>query len=60
MSPSFSDYVERIRQRTYSSFELMSEEEFNAGLREMERVAKSETEPQPVKARIDLLIFQRQ
>lgn len=56
---SLNEYAERIRLRTYSTFELISDEEFAAGLAALEAAVRREPSPQPVMGKIDLLVFQR-
>ena len=56
---SLQEYAERIRMRTYSTFELISEADFAAGLRAMDAAVQSERQPQAVTAKLDLLVFAR-
>jgi len=55
---SMKEYAERIGLRTYSTFELISDEEYNAGLASVQAAAADEKQPQPVMAKIDLLVFE--
>ena len=55
---SLKEYAERIRLRSYSTFELISENEYEVGLAALEAAASLEQQPQPVMAKIDLLVFQ--
>jgi len=57
---SLKEYCERIRLRTYSTFELISEEEFEPGLAALEAAAAQEQQPEPVMGVIDLLVLQRE
>jgi ubiquinone/menaquinone biosynthesis C-methylase UbiE len=56
---NFSDYVERIRKRGLSTFELISDAEFEAGLRRMESAAQTEDPSRAVTEKIDLMVFSR-
>ena len=56
---SLREYAERISLRTYSTFELISENEFEEGLRALQKAAQAENEVHPVMGKIDLLVFQR-
>ncbi|MBI1929046.1 methyltransferase domain-containing protein [Candidatus Poribacteria bacterium] len=56
---SLSAYYERIKMRALSTFEFMSDEEFQAGLLAMKRAVDSEKEPSPVTEAIDLLVFKK-
>lgn len=56
---SLKNYAERIRLRTYSTFELISDREFEAGLAALEAAASRETQPRPVTGKVDLLVFQQ-
>lgn len=57
---SLTEYAERIRLRTYSTFELISDEEYEAGLAALTAAASRETRAQPVMGNLDLLVFQRE
>lgn len=55
---NLQEYTERIRLRTYSTFELISEEEFEQGLAKLQHAADIEKTPKPVTAKLDLLVFE--
>lgn len=59
VSRSLKEYAERIRLRTYSTFEWISEKEFTDGMSALDRAARSAVEPTPVMAKLDLLVLQR-
>ena len=48
-----------IRLRTYSVIELSSEKEFDEGMRDLDLAAQSEKTPEPVMAKLELLVFER-
>jgi ubiquinone/menaquinone biosynthesis C-methylase UbiE len=52
-------HYERIKTRSLSTFEFLSEEEIQAGLRAMKEAADREEEPRPVMEAIDLLVLKR-
>jgi len=54
---SLRSHCERIKQRALSTLALISDEEFDEGVKAMELAALAETEPRPVMAPIDLLVF---
>lgn len=54
---SLMEYADRIRRRTYSTFELISEEEYQAGLTALTEAAAKECVPRPVMAKVDVLVF---
>lgn len=56
---SFQAYYQRIKTRSFSTFEFISDEEFQAGLLAMEKAADNEKEPSPVTEAIDLLVFKK-
>lgn len=56
---NLQEYAERIALRTYSTFELISDEECEAGLATLRAEASREQQPQPVMAKVDLLVLQR-
>ena len=58
-APSLKEYAERIALRTYSTFELISENEFEEGLQALQQAAEAENEGHPVMGMIDLLVFER-
>ena len=55
---NLQEYSDRIRLRTYSTFELISEEEFEQGLAKLQHAADIEDTPKPVTAKLDLLVFE--
>ena len=59
-APSFRAYYERMAQRALSTFELISDEDFETGLAAMKAVADSEREPAPVLEHVDLVVFGKQ
>lgn len=56
---SLKEYTERIRLRAFSTFYLISDEEFEQGLQAMQQAAAQEESPQPVTANVDLLVMKR-
>jgi len=56
---TFGEHIDRIRQRGLSTFELISDEEFQQGIRLMEDAAREEDPTKPVTEMIDLLVFAR-
>ncbi|MCA1657368.1 MAG: class I SAM-dependent methyltransferase, partial [Actinobacteria bacterium] len=58
--PSLRTYLERIRLRSISSLERLSEAEFAAGVAALEADVARETIPEPVQQLADLLVFQRE
>lgn len=56
---NLTEYAERIAMRTYSTFELISDEEYEAGLAALRAEVSRERQPQPVMGKVDLLVFQR-
>jgi ubiquinone/menaquinone biosynthesis C-methylase UbiE len=56
---SLAAHCERMKLRAASTFELMSDEDFHAGITAMEEAARSEAEPLPVTETIDFLVFRR-
>ncbi len=58
-APSLSAYADRIRQRAFSTFELITDSEFAAGLADLQAAADREQPPQPVMGKLDLLVFER-
>lgn len=59
LAASFDEFLERTRKRNASTFELISESEFNEGIRRIEAVAESGSRPGPVREPIGLLVFSR-
>ncbi|MHC5033614.1 MAG: class I SAM-dependent methyltransferase [Planctomycetota bacterium] len=56
---SMRDHYERIKKRAVSTFEFISDEEFEQGIAVMKQVADNEAEPSPVTEDIDLLVFEK-
>ena len=56
---SLQAYYQRIKMRSYSTFEFISDEKFQTGLLAMEKAADNEKEPSPVTEAIDLLVFKK-
>ena len=59
MNDSFQAYYQRIKSRSMSTFEFISDEEFQAGLLAMKKAAENEEEPSPVTEAFDLLVFKK-
>lgn len=59
MNDSLQAYYERIMSRSMSTFEFMSDEEFQAGLLAMKKAAENEKQPSPVTEAFDLLVFKK-
>jgi ubiquinone/menaquinone biosynthesis C-methylase UbiE len=59
VSGSLGEYADRIRLRTYSTFELMSADEFEEGMRQLDAAARSEANAEPVTANLDLDVCER-
>ena len=59
ITDSFQAYYQRIKTRSFSTFEFISDEEFQAGLLAMEKAADNEKEPSPVTEAIDLFVFKK-
>jgi ubiquinone/menaquinone biosynthesis C-methylase UbiE len=59
IDPSLTAHYDRIERRALSSFELISDAEFDQGLARMRRAAEAETAPAPVLEKIDLLVLRR-
>jgi ubiquinone/menaquinone biosynthesis C-methylase UbiE len=57
IDPSLAAHYDRIARRALSSFELISDVEFERGLRLMRASVDLETTPTPVRERIDLLVL---
>jgi hypothetical protein len=55
IDPSLAAHYDRVARRALSSFELITEAEFEQGLELMRLAADRETIPTPVRERIDLL-----
>ena len=59
MNDSLQAYYQRIKSKSMSTFEFMSDEEFQAGLLAMKEAAENEREPSPVTEAFDLLVFEK-
>lgn len=57
---SLGAHYERLKLRALSSFELLSDAEFEAGLARLRRAAELETPPTPVLEKLDLLTLRRE
>ena len=57
---SLAEHVDRIRRRGVSTFELISAEEFERGIKLMQEAAREENPPKPVTEMIDFLVLRRQ
>jgi ubiquinone/menaquinone biosynthesis C-methylase UbiE len=56
---SLNAHYERLKRRALSTFELISDADFEAGLARLRRAADLESTPTPVLERLDLLTFRR-
>lgn len=56
---SLREYTERVRLRSVSAFEHLSDEDFEVGMAALESEAALETIPHPVEQEADLLVFER-
>lgn len=59
-SPSLRVYHERLKLRAISTLELLPDHEFDEGVARLGLAAENETEPRPVSAPVDLLVFRRE
>jgi SAM-dependent methyltransferase len=59
IDPSLAAHYDRIARRALSSFELLSDAEFEQGLALMRAAVAHETTPTPVREKIDLLVLRR-
>jgi len=59
IDPSLAAHGDRIERRALSSFELLSDAEFEEGLARMRAAIERETDPIPVREKIDLLVLRR-
>jgi len=59
IDPSLAAHCERIERRALSSFELITDIEFEHGLRRMRIAAARETNPTPIREKVDLLVLRR-
>ena len=60
IDPSLRAHYERIGHRALSTFELITDAEFQEGLERMRQAVRLETTPAPVLERVDLLVLRRQ
>jgi hypothetical protein len=58
-TPSFRAYYERVRLRTISTLDLVSDAEFERGIARMREAAEGERSPAPVIQPVNLLVFRR-
>ena len=58
-SKSMREQYERLKLRSISTFELISDEEFHEGIEAMRGAAEAETQPKQVTERIDFLVFEK-
>ncbi len=59
IDPSLRANYKRIKLKSLSTFELISDEEFQEGLEAMRKAAEAEAEPKPVLEDINLLVFRK-
>ena len=59
IDPSLAAHYDRIERRALSSFELITDAEFEQGLERMRAAVDLETTPTPVLEKIDLLVLRR-
>ena len=59
VAESLGAYYERIKMKSFSTFDHMSDEEFESGLLAMKQAAEREEKPTPVTETIDLLVFKK-
>lgn len=59
INDSFQAYYQRIKSRSLSTFEFISDEEFQAGLLAMKKAVDNEKETSPVTEAFDLLVFKK-
>jgi len=57
MDRSYRSYADRMRQRAMSPLRMISDDEFDAGMSALDKVAQNEQEPVGVYENIDLLHF---
>jgi len=60
LDPSLHALYERLKLRSLSAFELMTEKQITDGLEALRNAALAETEPKPVTEAIDFLVFRRE
>ena len=58
-APSLRAFHERIKLRAISTLELISDDDFEAGLERLRLATESETDPQPVIEPVNLLALRR-
>ncbi len=56
---SLAAHLERLRLRAISTFELIDDEQIDAGFRALEAAVRAETDPLPVTEDIDLVVFEK-
>jgi ubiquinone/menaquinone biosynthesis C-methylase UbiE len=59
IDPSLAAHYDRIKRRALSSFDLISDTEFEQGLQRMRVAVDLETTPTPVLEKVDLLVLRR-
>jgi hypothetical protein len=59
IDPSLTAHYDRIQRRALSSFELLADSEFEQGLARMRAAIERETDPIPVREKVDLLVLRR-
>jgi len=59
IDPSLAAHYERIERRALSAFELITDSEFDRGLALMRAAVDRETDPIPVREKVDLLVLRR-
>jgi 2-polyprenyl-3-methyl-5-hydroxy-6-metoxy-1,4-benzoquinol methylase len=59
IGPSLADHYDRLKRRALSSFELMTDADFEHGLARLRIAASLETTPTPILEKIDLLVLRR-
>jgi hypothetical protein len=59
IDPSLAAHYDRIQRRALSSFELLADSEFEQGLARMRAAIERETDPIPVREKVDLLVLRR-
>jgi len=59
IDPSLAAHYDRIKRRALSSFELITDSEFEQGLQRMGIAAGREATPTPVLEKVDLLVLRR-
>jgi hypothetical protein len=59
IDPSLAAHYDRLKRRALSSFELMTDADFEHGLARLRIAASLETTPTPILEKIDLLVLRR-